>query len=68
MFFAPNQLPRAIFTGEFPADFIRAVVRKQTRLQIIGLADVKATLWILENIDPEHGTDCICALKKWLQR
>ena len=62
MRFAPNEKPRPVFTREFPREFIRTVVVGQAKLKVAGLADVKFTIGILQQINPEHVTG------KWLPR
>ena len=56
MRFAPNEKPRPVFTREFPREFIRTVVVGQAKLKVAGLADVKFTIGILQQINPEHVT------------
>jgi len=54
MFFRPDQSPWPVFTREFSADFVGAIVTFNSPLKIIGVTNVKASDWILKNVNPER--------------
>ena len=54
MFFRPHQNPRTVFSREFSADLVGAIMTDNPICEIIRMADVEVTVWILENINPKH--------------
>jgi len=62
MRFAPNEKPRSVFACDFPREFIGAVVVGHANVKVVGLTNVKFTIGILQQIDPELVTG------KWLLR
>ena len=54
MFFRPGQSPWPVFAREFSADFVGAIVTGDSISEIIRVANVKASDWILKNVNPEH--------------
>ena len=60
MFFRQDQSPWPVFPREFSADFVGPIMTRDPVSEIIRVADVKVTPWILENINPKHLS--------WLQR
>jgi len=61
--FAPDELPRSIFEGEFAGDLVCSVVVGKADFQIVSLADVESTWGVQEDIDPKHGVSL-----RWLLR
>ena len=54
MFFRPDQSPWPVFAREFSADLVGAIVTFNSPLKVIGVTNVKASGWILKNVNPEH--------------
>ena len=62
MFFAPDQLPRAILAGELSRQFVPPVVGIKPDLQVVGVANVELSGRILEDVNPIH------ARRRWLPK
>ena len=54
MGFRPNESPRAVLACEFAVDDVGAIVTGEPRRKILGLADVKPALWILEYVNEKR--------------
>jgi hypothetical protein len=54
MLFRPDQPPRAVFPRKFSADFVGSIMARNSVSEVIRVADVKVTSWILENVNEEH--------------
>ena len=67
MFLAPNERPGTIFAGEFPANLVDPVVRAETHLEILRMADVELPFWILQNISPVHIKETELAPERGLE-
>ena len=62
MLLRPYDLPRAVLDGVFGLGAIGIVVFSQAAIQVIGLADVEASLGILQHVDPVSEGDGVYVL------
>jgi hypothetical protein len=55
MFFRPDQSPWPVFPREFSADLVCSIMTGDSGSKVIRVADVEMPLWILKDVNPEHG-------------
>jgi len=54
MFFGPDENPRTILTRKFSDQFVGSVVICDTIGQVVGVANAKTAVGVLENANPIH--------------
>jgi hypothetical protein len=54
MVFGPDQSPWSVFPGIFPADFVGAIMTGDSVSEVVRVANVELTLWILQDVNRKH--------------
>ena len=54
MLLGPDQNPRPVFSRILSRELVDSVMIRDANFQIIGLADIKSALRVLQNVNPEH--------------